>query len=205
MPLKSLYQKRYRLENYCHLSIMVFSVVFLFYPFQIKESEIRQQKSTLSTSLKTTTFRDSLCISLGSYGPLLMDCIVDYLQFGENSKIFVLTRVFPIVSLILTTFLMLYYVCDDGNSSLYYSLFNAELITLLGLSYCFLRETSSSIWTNRRICFCFGSFCCFINMRVYEGHSIYIGNILVIIAFTSFISYFSVYFLRSSLCVLSYE
>ena len=196
--------KKNKIENYLHFLILLVSVIFLFYPFHVKESQIRRQNSNLSTSLKTTTFRDSITVSIGSFGPLLMDCFIDYLQFGEKSQIFFLTRVFPIVTLILTSFLMLYFVCNDGNSSLYYSLFNAELVTLLCFVLCYLQETSSSIWTNWRLCFCFGSFCSCLNFRDYEGHVLYFGDISGIVSFISFISSFTTFFYIYILWYLKY-
>ena len=177
---------RSRIWQNFHLVIVTLCLGFLYFPVNSDINDLQSRGTLLSKSLRSTIFRDSVVLSIGVSSPILINSVLDCVQ-SEMSKFHIIARQLPVFSLFLTSLLMLCFVCNSGNSSLYYSIFYTEIIVLMSSWYCFLQEITSAIWSSRRICFCLGTFCAFLNLRSFEGHALYFGNILGIITFTCFV------------------
>ena len=176
-------------------SYIVFACIYcalLFIPFGQKN--LNYSESLLCSSLKSPTFHYSVGISIGICIPLLISCLLDYLQPHEiTTRIFFLIRLVPLLCFIFSEFFIALDSFNCSNPVEYWQLIYLQAIVLLTATYPFLHFKCPDIWTPNRISLSLGLISLSCVFRFYDNRVLYFGSPLGVLAFLSLV--FSIIYL----------
>ena len=176
-------------------SYIVFACIYcalLFIPFGQKN--LNYSESLLCSSLKSPTFHYSVGISIGICIPLLISCLLDYLQPHEiTTRIFFLIRLVPLLCFIFSEFFIALDSFNCSNPVEYWQLIYLQAIVLLTATYPFLHFKCPDIWTPNRISLSLGLVSLSCVFRFYDNRVLYFGSPLGVLAFLSLV--FSIIYL----------
>ena len=166
-------------------SYIVFACIYcalLFIPFGQKN--LNYSESLLCSSLKSPTFHYSVGISIGICIPLLISCLLDYLQPHEiTTRIFFLIRLVPLLCFIFSEFFIALDSFNCSNPVEYWQLIYLQAIVLLTATYPFLHFKCPDIWTPNRISLSLGLVSLSCVFRFYDNRVLYFGSPLGVLAF----------------------
>ena len=141
-------------------------------------------ESLLCTSLESPTFHYSIGISSGVCIPLLISCLLDYLQPHEiSTRIFILIRLIPLLCYTFSEFLIALDSLNCSDPIQYWQLIYVQSIVLLTSTYPFLHFKCPDIWTPNRISISLGLISLSCVFRFHDNRVLYLQSLLGILAF----------------------
>ena len=170
------------LKRDCYIFFACIYCAMLFIPFGHENQNYYE--SLLCSSLESPTFHYSVGISIGVCIPLLISCLLDYLQPHEISKrIFFLIRLIPLLCFVLSELLIALDSLNCSDPVEYWQLIYIQSIVLLTSTYPFLHFKCPDIWTSKRITISLGLISLSCVFRFHDNRVLYLQSPLGILAF----------------------